>query len=158
MEGRERRRSGKREREMGTRIRFGARFMRRTVGNNRSGNSPGIVSAGAVHSTPQTLSFEPLARSCSSSSLSLLSTPYPCRRRRRRRCLFLLPARHATNDDLTGVKPERSCFIFLPLALSSSSFHLRPEAFFFILPTSRRSSSSRVHQSFLRLRFDAGRW
>lgn len=73
----ERKRNGKREREMGTRIRFGARFMRRTVGNNRSGNSAGIVSAGAVHSTPQTLSFEPLARSCSSSSLSLLSTPYP---------------------------------------------------------------------------------
>lgn len=73
--GGERKRNGKRE--MGTRIRFGARFMRRTVGNNRSGNSAGIVSAGAVHSTPQTLSFEPLARSCSSSSLSLLSTPYP---------------------------------------------------------------------------------
>lgn len=43
-----------------TRIRFGARFMRYTVANNRSGNSAGIVSAGVVHSTPQTLSFEPV--------------------------------------------------------------------------------------------------
>ena len=41
-----------------TRIRFGARFMRYTVANNRSVNSAGIVSAGVVHSTPQTLSFE----------------------------------------------------------------------------------------------------
>lgn len=105
--------------------------MRRTVGNNRSGNSAGIVSAGAVHSTPQTLSFEPLARSCSSSSLSLLSTPYP-------QChpvvvvvvvVVLLDTRQMTISP--GWNRREAVLFFFP---SLSPPPPRPEAFFFILP------------------------
>lgn len=85
-----------------TRIRFGARFMRCTVANNRSGNSAGIVPAGGVHSTPQTLSFASFVPA----------------RHRHYHCYHspvvverLQPARHTRNDDSTageGVKKKRN--------------------------------------------------
>lgn len=105
-----------------TRIRFGARFIRYTVANNRSGNSAGIVSAGVVHSTPQTVIRT--GRSRSSSSLSLLSSPSGRRR------LHPLDTRQMT---ISPSETERARFIFLlAVALFSSPFnHYLPAEFAF---------------------------